>query len=108
MTGFEIIRCGHEGCDANWRSADGITNVGSVEVPIWRCIDHREPVDHSSHRLDLRLAVDRAIAAAVKAEWVHLLEMVNDGITIQALAAYIVALMNASTVHIPPTTDRME
>ena len=57
---FEIIRCGHEGCDATWRSPDGIANVGSVEVPIWRCIDHREPIDHNSHRLDLRLAVDRA------------------------------------------------
>jgi hypothetical protein len=62
----DALRCGETGCGRTWRSAGGLAQYGGAgEAGDWRCIDHREPIDHSSHRLDLRQAHERAAAVAI-------------------------------------------
>lgn len=66
---ISALHCGHEGCTRGWQTEGGLVNVGFGRVlRVWRCQEHREYVDHSSHRLDLRLAVERATNAALRNE----------------------------------------
>jgi hypothetical protein len=66
---IDELRCGHDGCDAGWTAPGGLQNLGAgYGQTDWRCYEHRKPVDHASHRNDLRDATARfAAAEAVKA-----------------------------------------
>lgn len=75
------LRCGEEGCRHGWQSPGGLINIntGGAE-PEWRCPDHRDVSDHSSHRADLRDAISRHAAAAVKEEQRRLLDLAARGL----------------------------
>jgi hypothetical protein len=53
----------------------GLRMVGTE----WRCAEHREAIDHSSHRNDLRDALDRDRVAAVADERKRIIGMLESG-----------------------------
>src|ERR1700735_4505874 len=67
---IQRLRCSHDGCVRDYTSPGGLKNIaigGDREPANWRCQEHREAVDHSSHRLDLRMALDRSVEGEIKA-----------------------------------------
>lgn len=75
---IEALKCSEEGCEANWKTHGGLVNVSGTADYNWRCMRHREEYDHSSHRLDLRMANQRAIRAAVKEEQQRILDYLRE------------------------------
>ncbi len=62
---LDTLRCSEPGCERDWQSEGGLAHIGSG---IWRCAGHRDTLDHSSHRLDLREAQQRATDLALSTQ----------------------------------------
>ena len=73
----DALQCSVEGCDLDWGSAGGLARLGGTGE--WRCAKHRDVLDHGSHRLDLRMAHQRATNVAVTAERERIIRMLEDG-----------------------------
>jgi hypothetical protein len=60
------LRCSMPGCERDYAAPGGLKRIGGMGD--WRCAEHRDVLDHGSHRLDLRQAQERAVNAAVSQE----------------------------------------
>lgn len=78
MTDDEVkaLRCAQEGCERDHSAPGGLARIGGMGD--WLCSEHRPLLDHSSHRLDLRQAQERAVNAAVSAEQKRLAALLDD------------------------------
>lgn len=82
------LRCGAPGCDRTHTAPGGLARVGG-QGP-WLCSEHREVFDHSSHRLDLRQAQQRAVNLAVSNEQKRIA-----GLLEQFPASHVIAVLRA-------------